>query len=191
MGGDLFFTPMKKFIILVFCGVFFTMGCHSKDEAATYFSKSEQDTLMSNIITVISEKAPYSTDSTKYQLRFRAEYVKRLPVFHFIHLSKDSLGKFYYLLSRPVAGRADLRRGVLGTFTLKPNTLQFDQFEEIANTPHFDEETVKERGGFLFKELIKKGTIDEYMAMKHYVEWPDASLKYDKQKRAWVSTIGL
>lgn len=84
-----------------------------------------------------------------------------------------------------------MRRGVLGTFTLKSNSLQIDDFEEVANTPHFDEETVKQRGGFLFKELVKKGNIIEYLTMKHYVEWPDASLIYDKKKRSWVSTIGL
>ena len=84
-----------------------------------------------------------------------------------------------------------MRRGVLGTFTLKPNTLEIDQFEEVANTPHFDEETVKQRGGFLFNALVKQGNITEYLKMKHYVEWPDASLIYDKKKRSWVSTIGL
>lgn len=186
-----FITPMKKLTLLIFCGLLLLAGCHAKDDAAYYFSKSEQDTLVTNIISIISEKPTYASDSTKFQVRFRSEYVKRLPVFQLINLSKDSSGTYTYFLSRPVAGRKDLRRGVIGKFTLQPNSLQIDQFEEVANTPHFDEETVKIRGGFLFKELIKKGTIDEYLAMKQYVEWPDASLIYDKKKRSWVSTIGL
>ncbi len=182
---------MNKLKSLLFCGLFFLASCHSKDEAAFYYSKPEQDTLVTNIISIISEKPAYASDSTKFQARFRSEYVKRLPEFQLINLSKDSSGTYTYFLSRPVAGRKDLRRGVLGTFTLKPNTLEIDQFEEVANTPHFDEETVKQRGGFLFNALVKQGNITEYLKMKHYVEWPDASLIYDKKKRSWVSTIGL
>lgn len=186
-----FYTNMKKILFYVILSFFGLVGCHSKDEVAYYFSGAERDTLLTNIITIISEKALYATDSTKFQARFRTQYVNRLPFFKFIHLTKDPSGVYTYLIDRPVAGRKDLHRGVVGTFTLKPNSTEIDQFEEVANTPHFDEETVKERGGFLFRELAKTGSLNKYFSMKHYVEWPDSALKYDKQKRTWVSTIGL
>ena len=182
---------MKNIIFSLVFSVFALASCHSKDEVAYYFSDSDRDTLLTNIISIISEKAHYATDSTKYHARFRAEYVSRLPLFQIVQLTKDTSGIYTYLISRPVAGRKDLRRGVVGRFTLKPNSLEVDQFEEAANTPHFDEETVKERGGFLFREFVKSGSLNQYLTMKHYVEWPDSTLKYDKQKRAWVSTIGL
>jgi hypothetical protein len=35
---------------------------------------------------------------------------------------------------------------------------------------------------------MKKGNLDEYLQMEHYVEWPDKYLKYDKEKKTWVST---
>lgn len=182
---------MKNLLgLLLVCFLSFS-ACHSKDEVGYYFSDSERDTLLTNIISIISEKALYATDSTKFQPQFRPEYVQRLSLFHFVHLTKDTSGVFTYLVSRPVAGRKDLRRGVLGRFTLKPNSLAIDEFEEIANTPHMDEQTMNIRGAFLFKELVKKGSIKEYYTLKHYVEWPDSTLIYDKQKRAWVSTIGL
>ena len=38
------------------------------------------------------------------------------------------------------------------------------------------------------RELMKKGSLTEYLSMKHYVEWPDKYLKYDKVKKTWVST---
>ena len=66
-----------------------------------------------------------------------------------------------------------------------------EHFEEVVNTPHFSEELVVERGTFLFQELIKKGNLDEYLSMKHYVEWPDKYLKYDIKKNTWVSSLGL
>jgi hypothetical protein len=182
---------MKKILIYLLISFLGLASCHSKDEVAYYFSDSERDTLLTNIISIISQKALYATDSTKFQARFRPEYVSRLPLFQFVHLSKDTSGIYTYLVSRPVAGRKDLNRGVIGTFTLKPNSLEIDQFEELVNTPHFDEKTVEERGGFLFRELVKSGSLTKYLNMRHYVRWPDSTLKYDKQKRSWVSTIGL
>lgn len=182
---------MKNIFFSVIFSVFALASCQSKDEAGYYFSDSDRDTLLTNIISIISEKALYASDSTKFQAKFRTEYVSRLPLFQLVKLTKDTSGIYTYLISRPVAGRKDLRRGVLGTFTLKANSLEIDQFEEVVNTPHFDQKTVEERGGFLFRELVKKGSLNEFLSMKHYVEWPDATLKYDKQKRAWVSTIGL
>ena len=92
------------------------------------------------------------------------------------------------MLSRPVANSKELRRGVVGKFTLKEGSLQPENFEEVVNTPHFTEELVTERGSFLFRELMKKGSLTEYLSMKHYVEWPDKYLKYDKVKKTWVST---
>lgn len=179
---------MKRFAYLIFVISAF-QACTSKQDIGSDFSSSERDTLLTNIITIISEKALYASDSTKYSPKFRAEYVSRLPLFRFIHVSKDTLGKYNFLISRPVAGRKDLRRGVIGTFTLKPNSTDILDFEELANTPHFDEKLVEERGGFLFRELVKNGSITEYFPMRQYVEWPDSTLRYDKRSHSWVSTI--
>jgi hypothetical protein len=182
---------MKNFAFSLILSFFALLSCHSKVEVAYYFSDSDRDTLLTNVISIISAKAKYATDSTKYQARFRAEYVSRLPLFHFVYLTKDSSGIYTYLISRPVADRKDIRRGIVGKFTLKRNSLQIDQFEEVVNTPHFDEETVRERGGFLFRELVKTGSLTKYLSMKHYVEWPDKYLIYDKVKKTWVSTGAL
>lgn len=59
-------------------------------------------------------------------------------------------------------------------------------FEEVVNTPHLEEALVKERGVFLFKELTKTGNLDKYLGMKHYIEWPDSTLVYDKKINEWV-----
>jgi len=54
---------------------------------------------------------------------------------------------------------AQFRRGVVGSFTLDSASLMPKNFKEIINTPHLAEEIVKERAGFLFKELVKKGKL--------------------------------
>ena len=59
-------------------------------------------------------------------------------------------------------------------------------FKEVINTPHLDEAVVLERGSFLFRELVKKGNINEYLGMRDYVEWPDATLTYNEKTNRWV-----
>lgn len=187
----LFYTPMKKILAPIFISLFIFSACHSKEEAEYYFSDAERDTLLTNVITYVSENATYANIDTRFQKKFRAEYVSRLPLYHFVKLTKLENGECYFLLSRPVANLKELRRGVVGKFTLKEGSLQPENFEEVVNTPHYSEELVIERGTFLFRELMKKRNLNEYLSMAHYVEWPDKSLKYDKVKKTWVSTGAL
>ena len=182
---------MKKILASLFISLLIFSACHSKDEAEYYFSAAERDTLLTNVITLVSENAVYANLDTRFQKKFRAEYVSRLPLYHFVKLTKSENGECFFLLSRPVANLKELRRGVVGKFTLKDGSLQPENFEEVVNTPHFTEELVTERGSFLFRELMKKGNLDDYLSMEHYVEWPDKYLKYDKVKKTWVSTGAL
>jgi hypothetical protein len=184
----LFYTPMKKILAPIFISLFVFSACHSKDEAEYYYSNDERDTLLTNVITYVSENAVYADLNTRFEKKFRAEYVSRLPLYHFVKFTKMENGECYFLLSRPVAGLKSLRRGVVGKFTLKDGELLPTNFEEVVNTPHFSEELVVERGTFLFQELIKKGNLSEYVSMKHYVEWPDKNLQYDKKRHTWVAT---
>lgn len=168
--------------------MFIFSACHSKDEAEYYFSNNERDTLLTNVITYVSENAVYANLETRFDKKFRSEYVSRLPLYHFVKFTKMEDGTCYFLLSRPVANLKDLRRGVVGKFILKQGSLLPENFEEVVNTPHFAEDLVVERGTFLFQELIKKGNLNEYLSMEHYVEWPDKYLKYDKKSHTWVAT---
>ncbi len=93
---------MKKIILVCISTLYLLSACNSKDEVGYYFSDSERDTLLVNIISIISERPAYATDSTKHQAKFRSEFVSRLSRFHFVKLSKDSLGRYTYLISRPV-----------------------------------------------------------------------------------------
>jgi hypothetical protein len=184
----LFYTPMKKILAPIVISLFIFSACHSNEEAEHYFSDAERDTLLTNVITLVSENAVYANLDTRFQKKFRAEYVSRLPLYHFVKLTKLENGDCFFLLSRPVANLKELRRGVVGKFTLREGSLMPENFEEVVNTPHFSEELVKERGSFLFRELMKKGDLNEYLTLRHYVEWPDKYLKYDKEKKTWIST---
>ena len=179
---------MKKIItnISILFTIVFLAACHDKDEAAYYFSKSQQDSLLTNIITLVAENAPGSNDTTRFDNQFKTYYTQKLPDFTLEKLEKSENGIYYFLLNRPVGHLTQYRRGVVGKFKLKEGSMVPYDFEEVVNTPHLDPETMRVRSSFLFKELVKNDQLDEYIPLKHYVEWPDSTLNYDKSRNRWM-----
>lgn len=182
---------MKKYIYLILI-IFSILSCTNKsDETSKYFSKSERDTLLTNIITYVYVKAPYASNTTRFEPQFRSYYVKSLPKFSIQNYFITPDSTHYFFLTRPVGNSPKYRRGVLGKFKLKKTavasgSLMPTDFEEIINTPHLEEKVAIERGKFLFQELVKTGNLNKYLAMKHYIEWPDERLMYDKKINEWV-----
>lgn len=186
---------MKTKILLLLISVVMFACQNNTNKVSKYYSDTERDTLLTNIITYIYTKPTYATNATRFQAQFRKYYVQSLPKFSLenYYIAPDST--HYFFLIRPVGNTLKYRRGVLGKFKLKNDgSLMPTNFEEIVNTPHLEEALVKERGAFLFKELVKTGNLDKYLGMKDYIEWPDARLVYDKNINEWVgakqSTVG-
>lgn len=182
---------MKTKILLLLISVVMFACQNNTNKVGKYYSNAERDTLLTNIITYIYVKPAYASNATRFQAQFRKYYVQSLPKFSIENyfISPDST--HYFFLIRPVGNTLKYRRGVLGKFKLKnstvaPGSLMPTDFEEIVNTPHLTEALVKERGAFLFKELIKTGNLDKYLGMKDYIEWPDSMLVYDKNINEWV-----
>jgi hypothetical protein len=178
-------TNMKN-KILAFSIAIITLSCTSKKHTTKdYFTENQQDTLVANIITHIYTLAPGATRETKFQPQFKSFYTRNIQKFSLQNYQQAPDGWHYFFMIRPVGASSEYKRGVLGKFKLEPNSLMPEDFEEIANTPHLKEEVLKERGQYLFQELIKNGNLDKQLPMKHYVEWPDEHLAYDKKVHEW------
>ncbi len=173
--------------LIIFLTIFLFTACQSKKyQASNYFTDNQRDSLLINIVTYIYTPAPQATKETKFQPQFRDFYTKNISKFNLQNYYQSEDGWNYFFLIRPVGGSPKFRRGVLGKFKLKENSLMPINFEEVANTPHLEEEVVKERGKYLFQELIKNGNLDKQIPMKHYIEWPDEHLAYDKKQHEWT-----
>ncbi len=167
-------------------------GCTSDaNDVSHYFNEKERDTLLVNVITYMDRLAPGANSQSRFESRFRKHYVSRLPKYSFERFYRTADSTYYYFVVRPVGDGALFQRGVGGKFRLK-NGLMPTEFEEMWCTPHFkDLSVIKERGGFLFRSMVQDGNVDKYLTMRHYVEWPDSTLRYDKKRNEWVSTVGL
>lgn len=175
------------FLILVALGGAGIWGCKNNPyEVQSYFSDSERDTLLANIITYTSQYARGATNTTRFEPQFRKEYVSRLPQYKLANYFVALDSTHYFFIIRPV-GSGLFKRGVGGKFKMGKNLMLTD-YEEVWCTPHFkDDNIIYERGGFLFKAMIKDGNIDKFLTMKLYVEWPDSTLVYDKKIHEWVA----
>ena len=178
------FTNMKNTIFGLFI-IISILSCQSKNSKFNiYLSDNQRDSLLTNIVTYIYTLAPNATPETKFQPQFRGFYAKNISKFTLENLQQSPNGWTYFFLIRPVGG-SNFKRGVLGKFKLAENSTMPTAFEEIANTPHLKEEIVKERGAYLFQELLKNGNLNAQIPMKQYIEWPDEHLAYDKKVYEW------
>ena len=174
-----------KFLIIF---IVIISSCNSKKQKASdYFTDDQADTLLTNIITYIYIPAPKATNETKFQPQFRGFYTKNISKFNLQNYYQAEDGWHYFLIIRPVAGGSLFKRGVLGKFKLKEDSLMPTEFEEVANTPHLKEGIVQERSEYLFQELIKNGNLNKQIPMKQYIEWPDKHLAYDKKMKEWIT----
>ncbi len=174
-----------KNIILGFFVAISIFSCQSKNSKFNlYLSVNQQDSLLVNVVTYLYTLAPNATTITRFQPQFREFYTKNSTKFTLENLQKSPDGWNYFFVIRPVGG-GEFKRGVLGKFKLKENSMMPTEFEEIANTPHLKEEIVKERGEYLFRELLKNGNLNAQIPMKQYIEWPDEHLAYDKKIHEW------
>ena len=159
-------------------------------QVTSYFGNEDRDTLLTNIITYMGPMPPGATNETRFSPIFRGYYVGQLPKYRFEQYFITADSTHYYFISRPVGNGRMFKRGVGGKFRLKKGSILPVAFEEMWCTPHFKEDSlVQVRGGFLFRAMVKDGNVDKYLTMKHYVEWPDARLRYDKKRNEWVSTM--
>jgi hypothetical protein len=156
-----------------------------KYQISNYYDKIDQDTLLTNIVTYIY-KVPRGVDpKRKFELEFRKLYVGQIKNFEFLNYFIDEDSIHYFQLIRPARNEKGYKRGVLGKFKLSDNFKLLD-FEEIANTPMLPEEEIREKGKFLWKDLMYYKNLDRYFLNKEFIEFPDERARYDKSKNEWT-----
>jgi hypothetical protein len=88
---DLNKTNMKHLFAITFILLFFTQ-CGSKKEPLQYFSESERDSLLTDMITYVYVPAPYSNNQTKFDAKYDLSTSKVYQVF------------IYKITLRPITG---------------------------------------------------------------------------------------
>jgi hypothetical protein len=165
-------------------------SCGDKYDVSSYYNRSEQDSLLADIITYIYVRAPYAEWDTRFEPKFRKYYVSQLRDFKFDRYYRDEKGTHYYYIIRPARSAEGNIRGVGGKFSLNASG-KIVSFEEMFNTPVASLVDLQNRGRELFARMIKSGNVDDYLSHPDYIEWPDEMTYYDTLKHEWLIKPGI
>lgn len=148
-----------------------------------YFSQDQIDTLLTDMVTYIGVKPRTATGHTRFDPAFRQYYIQYSSQFKMVYVFINEEGEHFFYLIRPARSPQGNLRGVGGRFKIENEKIY--GFEEVFNTPVFDENRLIEIGAALFLELIETGNVDQYLGNMLFVEWPDDRLKYHKGLYEW------
>ncbi len=177
------YTNILFYGLLACCFVACNANKHAPE---TYFSQSELDTLMVDVVTYIYKRPRGVSREDRFNPDHRSKYALVINEFEFINLhfnKADSTYMFY--LKRPVKSPDGKVRGVGGKFKVN-ESLRITYFKEIFNTPMITEEEVRTKGKYLWDDLMYFNNVDRYYLNKDFVEFPDEGCKYDTINYEWT-----
>ncbi len=181
---------MMRYLALLFVVIgiitMFSSCKQDKYDIKHYYSESEQDTLMTNIITYIYKTPRGVRKENKHSPEYRYLYVAEVPNFKFVHYyinPEDSIHYFY--LIRPARNTQGHKRGVAGKYKTDSN-LNLTDFQEIFNTPMLPETDIIEKGKYLWTDLMYYDNVERYLLNKDFIEFPDERTRYDTITKEWT-----
>lgn len=148
-----------------------------------YYGDAERDTLLVDLVTFIGRKPAQATASSRFEPQYRGYYTDLAKGFTLYYYSINGPVHTFYL-SRPARSPQGNRRGVLGTFRRDENG-KIVAFREVLNTTVGDEERIRQLGEKLMSAFLLNQNMDQLLADRSIVEWPDSMLYYDTLMFEW------
>lgn len=167
-------------------------GCKKNENPAysSFFSKAEADSLMVDLITYVYKKPQNADHQSKFERKYRQYYTDQLPNFSWLALSPRSEDSYYFLILRPARDPQNRIRAVGGYFEVglsEDKTTAIKNLREIFNTPLLAGEEAKEKGNYIYKQMIRNdGDISALLHLPHYIEFPNKTFTYDSVKHEWL-----
>lgn len=166
------------------------VSCQDKYDIEKYYSKSERDSLITDIVTYIHNRPQYSNSQTRFETRFRRYYVSQIKDMRVEKFFVANDGTHYFYIIRPSNTTPIGFRGTGGTFKLDASR-RIKNFREVFVTPGATVADLKTRGDELFREMVRTGNIDAYQKNPDYIEWPAQWNYYDTLQHEWLSKPGI
>jgi hypothetical protein len=176
---------MNKLFLFIFFSLI-VFSCSKSPTTNKYFDNEQSEELLRNIAIYMFPKAPNSTFESRFNSEFKNYYSQKAAKLTIQNIELLADSSYAFFIIRPVGNLAEYQRGAIGRFKLAKGSFSPLEFEEIVNTPHLKRSEVLERGGFLFNSYLKNKNLNAFLAMKHYIEWPDSNLVYNKKIHEWV-----
>lgn len=171
---------MRYVIILLFV----LTACSSKNQYDVngYYTLPEQDKILTNILTYIMDAPPMTPMADRFDKKHYNHYSFLTSKFSIVKYFIADDGTHYFYVMRP-GPKAGEKRGVGGHYHMTKD-FKISDFREVFVTTIQSEADIKDKSSFLFDEMAK-GTIDQYLKMPTYVQWPNEASYYDTITYEW------
>ncbi|GIV37001.1 MAG: hypothetical protein KatS3mg032_1380 [Cyclobacteriaceae bacterium] len=176
--------------VLSFGMLLLVASCSKPQTPEAYFGKSQQDSLLTDIITYLYVRPAGADWQSRFDPAFRKYYVSNLSKFTWKKLHRDPSGTYYFYLIRPARSSEGALRGVGGTFRLD-GAGKIIRFREVFNTPVGSRTFLEQTGEQLFAHMIKHGNVEAYLLNDALLEWPNAWTYYDTIRYEWLVKPGI
>jgi hypothetical protein len=177
---------VKKSIIVIFlaCVLFSCKKFYNPDNLLT---AGQKDSLLTTLIIQMDKLQAGANMESRFDEQFRKGYEHRKRFFSLDQYYVDEDGFHYFMIIKRVPSLYDAnKRAEAGRFR-KDTKGKITDFEEIFLTPILSDEEAQDKGLILFHEFITTGNVDKYRNDITYVEFPNLTWTYNKEKQAWVN----
>jgi hypothetical protein len=166
-------------------------SCNAKDKysPATYLNETEQKDALSGIVTYIFSAPPYVSMKDRFKPEYKSYYDSMSQrLFSLDRFYVETNKRRYYLVMRP--GTTDNHKRAAGGYYDVDATNNFGNFRETFVTPLLPDSVARERGRFLFDQMVKHD-LEKYLKMQTYVQWPNPISYYDSTIYEWKMDLNL
>jgi len=178
---------MMRTIITIIFILCITLSCSKSYRPDELLSELEIDSLLTDLVIYMDKLQAGATLTTRFNEPFRNVYKQRKILFSLERYFIDKKNVHYFMVLRVVPSLYEAnKRAVVGRFRKDENGKIVD-FEEIALTPVLSDEEALEKGNALFNECIATGSLGQFRNDCTYVEYPNLTWQYNKQKQAWIN----
>lgn len=179
------FMKVKWFLIAVFIVL---VSCTERYDARESLSPGEYDTLLIKLAPYVIKKP----DELTYENRFaksNRKYFRQIlseTAGEIRYFTRRDTANFFFFSSRDRSSLYEHYRGLGGYYKVDGDSITY--LNLLYHTPRLTKEEMKERGEALYKTMIIKGNVDEFIGNRKYVHTPNADFFYNTKLNRWDYT---
>jgi hypothetical protein len=189
-----------KYSILSFLSLFILISCNTENNKTEriiienqieQLSENQIDDFKSKLIRHIGKLPTEISQESKFNAYFDEHYEKEKQRYDLEKYYKTENNKIYFLFTR-IAPSIKLKRVALGGYVSFDEDGNITDLEEVFRTWKKEPKDLQPVADMLFEKMIYGEDLTPYYpensGEEEVIEFPNAEVYYDKNKKTWIST---
>jgi|688.fasta_scaffold25181_4 hypothetical protein len=180
-------------ILMISLMILQLFGCseQSGENQLADLSENEKVAFRKEMIRYIGKKPEDASDENKFDAYFDGHYTTEEQAHQLERYIKSKDGKVYFLFTR-TAPSLTVKRVAIGGYVEFDKNGDVVVLEEVFRTWKMSPEKLSEVSSMLFSKMLDGEDLKPYYTENsggvEYIEFPNAEVWYDKDKRKWMTS---